>query len=221
MMNVGHEIRTPLTGMIASTSMLKAMQFDTHTTKLVDILHRSSERLANFVNNVLDLTKADVGQIAIMEEKTCLHTLVEDVLDPLRSIAKAKGLNLVIKDHLYRRTFKTDSNAVQKILRQLLENAIKFTDCGSVIVLLGEDAYGQVKIDVSDTGIGIEADRQALIFQEFGRAVATIARDYGGNGLGLAIVKSLTEKMQGQVTVKSTLGEGSTFTVLLPFAELH
>lgn len=216
MASVGHEIRTPLTGMIASATLLKDMELDSRATKLVDILHRSSDRLLNFVTNVLDLSQIDVGTHSVTEEKIHLHSLVEDALAPLRSIANTKSIDLTIEDKLQGRAFTADRHALETILRHLLDNAIKFTDSGSVTVCLDEDSYGQVAIEVKDTGIGMDPESLTGIFEEFGRGGATIARDYGGHGLGLAIVKRTTDHLQGEITVESRPGQGSTIRVLLP-----
>ncbi|MCF7702476.1 sensor histidine kinase [Loktanella sp. M215] len=214
--HVSHEIRTPLTGIIGSIKMLGEVKSEDQSKRLMTILNRSAEKLLGFVNDVLDLAKLDAGHFEIIEEEADIGKLSSDVLDEFMGLADAKSIRMSVKDQLAGTTYLADKLAFQTILQNLIGNAVKFTDTGSVTVNISEDSYGQVAIDVADTGIGIAPEYHKKIFNEFEQADAVNPRIYGGTGLGMPIVKRMVDRMEGTITVKSQPGQGSTFSILVP-----
>jgi signal transduction histidine kinase len=214
--HVSHEIRTPLTGIIASIKMLNGMSFEGKAGQLVGILDRSANKLLDFVNDVLDLAKLDVGHFESSEEEASIGDIVADVLSGFTDLADAKSLQIETTDELEDCFYLVDKHAVRTILQNLIGNAIKFTKVGSVRVKITEDSYGQVVIDVIDTGIGIAPEYHAKIFEEFEQAGPDIPRTYGGTGLGMTIVKRMVDLLDGTITLQSRLGEGAKFSVSLP-----
>ena len=218
--HVSHEIRTPLTGIVGSIKLLKEMKYEQQSQRLITILNRSADKLLSFVNDVLDLAKLDAGHFEAVLEETDLAELVSDILNEFTGLAEAKSLEFRVNDDLAGSTYLADKAAFQTILQNLIGNAVKFTDRGSITVSLGEDSYGQVAIDVTDTGIGIAPEYHEKIFNEFEQAESSTARTYGGTGLGMPIVKRMIDRMDGTITVKSQPGQGSTFSVLVPLEVL-
>ena len=214
--HISHEIRTPLTGIIASIKMLSQSKSDQQSARLNDILTRSADKLMAFVGDVLDLAKIDAGQTESVLEETLLVDLIDDVLSEFAPLAETKSVALEIDNQLGENTYFVDRKALATIIQNLVGNAVKFTDSGCVQVRLMEDSYGQIVIEVCDTGIGIAPADHARIFEEFAQADAGIARTYGGTGLGMTIVKRTVERLDGTITVDSRPGDGAKFTVLLP-----
>ncbi len=214
--HVSHEIRTPLSGIVGSIKLLKEAKSEEHSKSLMSILNRSADKLMTFVNDVLDLAKLDAGHFEIIEEETDIGKLASDILSEFQGLAEAKSINLCVKDQLAGNTYYADSAGFQTILQNLIGNAVKFTDTGSVTVSIGEDSYGQVAINVVDTGIGIAPEHHEKIFKEFEQAESATVRSYGGTGLGMSIVKRIVDRMEGTISVKSQLGQGSIFSILVP-----
>ncbi len=214
--HVSHEIRTPLTGIVGSIKMLSGAKSEEQSQRLMTILNRSADKLLLFVNDVLDLAKLDAGHFEIVEEETDIGKLASDILSDFHGLADAKSIRLCVQDQLAGSTYLADRNAFHTILQNLIGNAVKFTDTGSVTVIIGEDSYGQVAIDIIDTGIGIASENHEKIFNEFEQADSDIVRTHGGTGLGMSIVKRMVDRLDGKITVKSELGEGATFSVLIP-----
>lgn len=214
--HVAHEIRTPITGIIGSIKLLKSTKSEEHSKSLMSILDRSADKLMKFVNNVLDLAKLEAGHFESVEEKTDIGKLASDILSEFQALAESKSIDLCVKDQLSGNTYFADRAGFQAILQNLIGNAVKFTNKGSVTVSIGEDSYGQVAINVVDTGIGIAPEHHEKIFKEFEQAESVTARTYGGTGLGMPIVKRIVDRMEGTITLKSQLGQGSTFSVSVP-----
>ena len=216
MAHVSHEIRTPLTGIFGSVNLLKASSNEEQSQKLMEILDRSVNKLLDFVNDVLDLAKLDAGHFEIVQEDIDLGMLVRETVCEYHGLLEGKPVELLVEDELVGSTYSADRSAIQTILQNLIGNAIKFTDHGAITVTVDEDSYGQVKLEVSDTGIGIAPEHHEKIFKEFEQAEDTTARAFGGTGLGMPIVKRIVERLDGKISVKSQLGEGATFSVLIP-----
>ncbi|MBS1303223.1 GAF domain-containing sensor histidine kinase [Loktanella sp. SALINAS62] len=217
---VGHEIRTPLTGIVASTKMLHAQKLDGQAGTLASILNRSADRLLHFVNTVLDLSKIDLYETPVVHKVGSIGELAHEVIEDLTALAENKAIKLEIDDGLHARCFEFDWNNCKIIMQNLIGNAIKFTDKGAVTIKLGDDSYGQVVIDVTDTGIGIPAEFQSKVFLEFEQADETVAQNFGGSGLGLTIVKRLVDRMDGRIALVSETGKGTTFSLSLPLQEV-
>ncbi|MDA3889130.1 MAG: ATP-binding protein [Allgaiera sp.] len=218
--HVSHEIRTPLTGIIGSIKMLSNVKSEEQSTRLLTILNRSADKLLAFVNDVLDLAKLDSGHAEMVEEEIDLGNLVREILSVFSGLAETKSINLNVDDQLAGKTYFAGRSAFQTILQNLIGNAVKFTDTGSVTVRIAEDSYGQAVIEVIDTGIGIAPEDHGRIFEEFELDGDSIARTYGGTGLGMPIVKRLVDRMDGTIKVESQPGQGATFKVSVPLQEV-
>ncbi|NVK24077.1 MAG: response regulator [Gammaproteobacteria bacterium] len=219
--NMSHEIRTPINGIFGSLQILKLqLAKESKQHKLVDIGIDSCESLLNVVDDVLDIANLEAGKVGIESEPFDLKELVTSVVNVLSINAKEKAivLNYEIDDTLNTNRCG-DPKRIKQILLNLTSNALKFTEHGEIKlrVMPSPDSTGNtIQFVVQDTGIGMSPEILNKLFEKFEQADISATRKYGGSGLGLAIVKSLLELMQGDITVKSTEGKGSTFVVKLP-----
>ena len=214
--HMSHEIRTPLTGMIGSIRLLNSLNVDGHAGELISLLNRSSVRLLDVVNDTLELAKLDANRLEIVEAEWDLGAIAQDVMDTYQGMAEAKGIALVLRNGLEGHSYRCDRRALESVLHNLFGNAVKFTPAGEASISLREDDFGQVVIEIADTGIGIPQEYHESIFDEFEQAGPRIARSHGGTGLGMAIVKRLVELMDGHITLDSHPGKGTRITVTLP-----
>lgn len=214
--HVSHEIRTPLTGIIGSIKMLNNLKSVEQSNRMLTILNRSANKMLDFVNSVLDIAKLESSQQEMVQEKIDLGSFLQEIVGEFTALAETKSIGLKVNDQLGGKSYLAYRTAIQTIMQNLIGNAIKFTDIGTVTVSASEDSYGQVVIQVIDTGIGIAPHDHGRIFEEYKQAGDSSARSFGGTGLGMSIVKRLVDRMGGAIRVASELGQGTTIRVSIP-----
>lgn len=216
---MSHELRTPMNAIIGFSQLLLRQQNDQLSLPQRDMVERifnNGKNLLTLINDILDLSKIEVGRLELKLEEINLSHLVRATTEELRSLAEQKHLSLSVQTNLINPYIVNDSVRLRQILVNLLSNAIKFTDDGSVNVTAWESAPDQIAIAVQDTGIGIAQSDLEHIFEEFRQVDQSTTRKHGGTGLGLAITDWLVQMMDGKINVESTLGTGSTFCIELP-----
>lgn len=213
--NMSHEIRTPLNGLLGMIALSLDGPLNAEQQQQLSIAHDSGKVLVELLNDILDLSKFDAGQLELEHIPFDLGSLIEDTANLLsQNAAPSVELTCLIDPH-FPALVLGDPTRVRQIVSNLLSNALKFTRFGRVDVRLSAHKDG-VRIEVCDTGIGIAQDAQVKIFQPFTQAGAGITRQYGGTGLGLALTYNLCEAMQGRLTISSEAGFGSQFCADLP-----
>jgi GAF domain-containing protein len=219
--SMSHELRTPLNAIIGLTEMMVTNAARFGTEKALEPLRRvnaAGTHLLSLINEVLDLSKIEAGKLELNPEPVNLLRLIDEVIGTAGQLAEKNQNRLIVEAQENVGALTADSMRLKQILLNLLSNACKFTREGEVALRVRKVADGRdwVELAVSDTGIGLTAEQQAKLFQEFTQADSLTARRYGGTGLGLALSRKLARMMGGDVTVASEVGEGSVFTVRLP-----
>lgn len=218
--NVSHELRTPITAILGYAETLRAgaLSDAQHAPQMVEIIHRQSERLGELVSDLLELSRLDAGERPLAPASVSLQTVARQASDAMepRAVGKRLSMQLRIPADL---SARADAKALEQVLLNLLDNAIKYTPEGGTVELVGERVGDRAQLSVRDTGLGIEARHLPRLFERFYRVDRGRSRDMGGTGLGLSIVRHLVHGMEGEVRVSSQLGVGSVFTVVLPAAQ--
>ncbi len=219
--NVSHEIRTPISGMVGFASLLRKEDLDVETKKLyIDIIESSSKQLLNLVNDIIDISRIEAGELKMSKAPCELHKILKETETLFEQLKHARGkqnlkirLNLSGKDEAL--FIVTDPDRLKQILINLIGNALKFTETGGVDFGY-ELENDRLKFYVSDTGIGMSEDDLKLVFERFKRTEQA-HKKYEGTGLGLAITKGLLDLLGGDISVHSEVGRGSVFTFTIPY----
>ncbi|MEM6312452.1 MAG: CHASE domain-containing protein [Planctomycetota bacterium] len=216
--NMSHEIRTPMTAILGFTDLMIDPRLPDHTrAEYVETIRRNGQHLLGVINDILDLSKIEAGQMKVEQIDCPPHQIVCEVASFMRPRAAAKGIKLTVErrgtlpEHI-----RTDPTRLRQVLLNLVGNAVKFTETGKVGITLAmdraDDGRPIMVCEVTDTGIGMSEQQQARLFRPFAQADGSMTRRFGGTGLGLVVSKRLVQILGGDLTVKSAAGEGSTFT---------
>jgi signal transduction histidine kinase len=214
---MSHELRTPLNSILGfSEVLLSANQLSDKQQRWVRNIQSSGERLLNLINDILDLAKIEAGKMQVRLAAFSLYDVCEGLVAMFRPLAEKKNIELRAQMEPGIPVLRQDVVKLQQILSNLLSNALKFTPEGGRVLLQVDAGPGCVMLTVADTGVGIAADEQELIFEKFRQGGNPLTREHAGTGLGLSIVRELSKLLGGEVSLQSELGRGSTFTVRLP-----
>lgn len=217
---LGHEVRTPMTGVLGMTELLLASDLDMRQRGQVDAIHRAGNHLLRLVNDALDLARIEAGRLELLDADFALRPLLDEVAALMAPIAERRGLQFIdLLDPQTPSAVHGDRTRIEQILLNLLGNAIKFTEAGHVSLETFALSPQGVRFVVADTGPGLSSEQQARLFRRFEQADgARTASRYGGSGLGLAISQELAAAMGGRIEVESEPGRGARFIVDLPLA---
>ena len=216
--SMSHELRTPLNSVIALSGVLGRRlggKIPEDEFGYLEVIERNGRHLLDLINDILDLSRIEAGRVEISLARFSLRTLVGEMVEMIAPQAREKGIALLNQVDEDLPSLTTDPDKFRHIVQNLIGNAVKFTDTGSVDVS-ARLVEGEVHLAVRDTGIGIAADHLPRIFEEFRQADESTSRRYGGTGLGLAIARKYAALLHGDITVESSPGKGSTFTLRLP-----
>jgi len=220
--NMSHEIRTPLSGILGFTNLLQKRSLDATSAEFVSAIQQSGENLITIVNDILDLSKIEAGMMRITPGIFSINGLINSVETLFSERVKEKGLGITSTvDPAIPDTLKGDATRLTQILVNLIGNAIKFTQQGEINIAVYSKSRTDGKItlgfDITDSGIGIEKEKLAEVFERFNQGEDSTTRNYGGTGLGLSIVKNLIQLQNGDIKVRSEQGKGSTFSFFIPY----
>jgi signal transduction histidine kinase/FixJ family two-component response regulator len=214
---MSHEIRTPMNGVMGMTQALAATQLDPKQRKMLQVVQQSGETLLALLNDILDLSKIEAGKIDLEAMPFQPECLIESARNLFDEQASRKGLQLQTQVAFGASAWRLgDAARLRQVVFNLVSNAIKFTPAGKVTLSVDQDEMGALRVSVTDTGIGIPEDRRARLFSKFTQVDSSHTRVYGGTGLGLSIAKAIIEAMNGQMSVDSQVGVGSTFSFTVP-----
>ena len=223
--NMSHEIRTPLNGVLAMAQIMAMGEMTDQQRERLDVIRKSGESLLAVLNDILDLSKIEAGRMELEPAPFETASTIRQAFAGFTAMAEKKGLDYALEiDPMAEGWRQGDAARVCQIVNNLISNAIKFTEKGQVTLRVEADgAEGQsgIRLLITDTGMGIAADKQSYMFEKFSQLDGSATRRFGGTGLGLAICRELAQLMGGAITVRSAIGEGSTFTVALPLERVE
>jgi len=218
---VSHELRTPLTAMKESVAIVldgMAGEINDEQKSCLDIAKRNIDRLSRLINNVLDVQRLEAGKMKFDMKISDINEVAEQVYKTMSSPAKEKGIDLILELDGKLPKVKFDVDRITQVLTNLVNNAFKFTEKGSVIIKTGREENA-VQVSVSDSGCGIKQQDMPKLFKKFEQLADSGERKTGGTGLGLAICKEIIEEHKGDIWAKSEMDKGSTFRFVLPIKE--
>ena len=216
--NMSHELRTPMNGVLGMIQLAQSRPLDDQQRHCLDLACTSGRALVRILNDILDLTRIEERKLSLQHVSFPVRKCVSDAVDMLHPEAVRKGLLLTTSvAEGVPETVAGDQVRLKQVLTNLVGNAVKFTEQGIVTVRITPDPHG-LTFSVTDTGIGIPADKQDILFQPFSQVDDTDTRRYGGTGLGLAISREIVELMGGTITLASAIGQGSSFSFTIPLA---
>jgi signal transduction histidine kinase/CheY-like chemotaxis protein len=220
--NMSHEIRTPMNGILGMAQLLQNSAKEPQQRQYIDVIQRSGELMLKIINDLLDISKIEAGRVELENEPFDLTEVMEGVVALLLPQATNKSIALsTVYDSPPPRWYVGDSFRLRQVVLNIVGNAVKFTSSGQVLVRVltekGLSSSAGITIEVSDTGIGIPTEQLSYVFDKFHQGDSSTTRKFGGTGLGLAISRELTGLMGGTISLTSTAGVGSTFTISLPF----
>ncbi|WP_246577989.1 sensor histidine kinase [Clostridium psychrophilum] len=223
LVNVSHELKTPL-NVIFATAQLFKMYCDTGSlddkkdsiVKYIDSIKQNSYRLSKIINNIVDLSKIEAGFFKLNLSNNNVVEVVEEIVMSVTTLTDSKGLNIIFDTDSEENIIACDSEKIERIVLNLISNAIKFSHAGDEIFVDVTSNDKFVEISVRDNGIGIEEKDLDMIFDRFKQVDKSLSRNAEGTGIGLSLVKSIVELHGGSINVESEFGKGSKFTVKLP-----
>ena len=220
--NISHELRTPLTLLLAPLQTLiqeRGSTLQSEMQKLLLIMQSNGMRLLKLINDLLDLVRLESGKMEVKREPVAIEPFLLGLANAVKKTAEDRGVRLEVTSDPAVGIVLTDSDKLERILLNLLFNALKFTPAGGNVEVKARVESGALVLEVSDTGPGISEEQLPFIFDRFWQADTSSQRKYRGVGIGLALVKELVEIQDGKVTVASTIGQGTAFTIRLPYQE--
>ncbi|KJF28760.1 histidine kinase [Clostridium aceticum] len=218
--NVSHELRTPLNVILSSLQLweleMKHNQQQIRNNKHLKMMKQNCYRLLRLANNLIDMTKIDAGFFELRRNNHNIVSVVEDITMSVSKYIESHQIDLIFDTEIEEKFIFCDPDKIERVILNLLSNAVKCTKPGGKIEVVLQDQKDKVLISVKDTGRGIQEEKQKVIFERFRQVEDLLRRQHEGSGLGLTLTKSLVEMHGGGISLKSKLGEGTTFTIELP-----
>jgi len=225
--NISHELKTPL-NVISSAAQLFSMycscgsldEEKSSIIKYIDSIRQNSYRLSKLINNIVDSSKIEAGFFEINLSNNNIVEVVEDIVMSVTNLTESNGLNIIFDTDVEEKIIACDVEKIERIVLNLISNAIKFSNCGDEIFVEVKDKYKFIEISVNDNGVGIKKKYLDMIFDRFKQVDKSLSRNAEGTGIGLSLVKSIVELHGGSISVESKFGQGSKFTVMIPAQKL-